>query len=197
MSVRGRLRAEVVTEPESGEVAGLAAVGDSRTGLATRNDPVDWRAPEAVSPHLPQRGGVAASPVRWWLEHLTAVPGPPWAQGKGGRSPYVEWWFAVRGRRASRSSSESSRRATYYRVRPPNCRIPVSPSRWSGQAPTRNHRDPWGVNHRTVYLGNSAECVRLELLRTHHAPASVDLAHESRAEIAKAGRGSATVTGRR
>ena len=36
-----------------------------------------------------------------------------------------------------------------------NCRRPVSPSRWSGQAQTRHQRSPDGLNHLPVHEGTS------------------------------------------
>ena len=46
-----------------------------------------------------------------------------------------------------------------YRRRAPNCRSPVSPSRWCGQAQTIHHRSPRGERQRPVQAGASGQCV--------------------------------------
>ena len=43
--------------------------------------------------------------------------------------------------------------------RRPNSLSPVSPSRWSGHAHTRNQRSPLGVSHRPVHEGGSSQWV--------------------------------------
>ena len=68
----------------------------------------------------------------------------------------LDLFWAIRTR--IRDVSDRSRTATQWGRRP-NSLSPVSPSRCSGYAHTRNQRSPFGVNHRPVHDGVSSQWV--------------------------------------